>query len=352
MSQPSTTAVLDAIIIGGCAAGLTAAQVLGRARRDVTLIDGQSPRNSPAAHMHGYLSRDGMPPADLARAGRGEALGYGVNIVDSNVTAATWRGEEAGFAVTLANGDELLSRTLLVSTGLQDILPEIPGVQERWGIDVLHCPYCHAYEVREEAIGVLGGNIRELSIHQAFLLRQWSSDVVFFPNGIELTAIERSRLTAHGVTIVDEPVRGLIIDRDHLRAVELDNGQLVPRAAVFVGPRFVPRDQMLTTLGCDIGPNGFVSTDPTGQTSIPGVWAAGNVVDPRAQVITAAGAGSAAAIALNGYLLADDVERSVARNDRTPETHDVFSAATELAISTALLDQRRAENPTTTTHYL
>lgn len=310
----SITSILDVVIVGGGAAGLTAAQVLGRARRDVAVIDSGSPRNAPAAHMHGYLSRDGMPPAHLVSTGRDEARGYGVDLIDGQVTDIERREVDPGFTLRLDNGRELLTRTVLVSTGLRDVLPEIPGVRDRWGIDVLHCPYCHGYEVREKALGVLGGEAREMSLHQALLLRQWTDDVVFFTNGIDLSTDERSRLTAHGVDVVESAVRGLVIDDDQLRAVELDTGALVPRTAVFVAPRFVPHDAILTALGCDIGPNGFVITDPTGRTSVPGVWAAGNVANPRAQVITAAGEGSAAAIALNGYLLDDDVSRSVARH--------------------------------------
>lgn len=206
----------------------------------------------------------------------------------------------------------LEARTVLVATGLRDELPNIAGLQDRWGVDVLHCPYCHGYEVRDTPIGVLGGDNRPFTIHQASLVRQWSDDVVFFPNRIELTGTERDRLTVRGIRIVEGDVAGVSVADGRLDGVELASGQVVPRSVVFVGPRFVPRDALLTDLGCDADENGWVVTDPAGSTSTPGVWAAGNVSDSPAQLITAAAAGSKAAIALNHYLLEQDIVRAVA----------------------------------------
>jgi thioredoxin reductase len=145
----------DVAIVGGGAAGLSAALVLGRARRRVAVVDAGAPRNAPAAHMQGFLSRDGMPPADLLAAGRAEAAGYGVELVEDTVTAI-----EAGFVVRLAGGRALQARRILVATGARDELPEIPGVEARWGRDLLHCPYCHGWEVRDQPIGVAGHDPR------------------------------------------------------------------------------------------------------------------------------------------------------------------------------------------------
>lgn len=309
----------DVVVVGGGAAGLTAAMVLARARRRVAVVDAGEPRNAPAEHIRGFLSRDGMPPAHLLATGRGEVVGYGGEVIKDRVL-----GIEPGLVVRLAGGRELATRALLVATGLRDELPEIPGVRERWGTDVLHCPYCHGYEVRDEPIGVLGGHVPEQSLHQALLVRQWSPDVVFFPNRIAPTTDERERLTARGIRIVEGEVARLVMAEDRLSGVELTDGQVVARAAVFVAPRFVPSDELLTGLGCQVGENGWVAVDATGRTSVTGVWAAGNVVDPRAQVITAAGAGSAAAAAINGYLLDDDVDRAVTDYRAAAE---VFSGA-------------------------
>jgi thioredoxin reductase len=212
--------------------------------------------------------------------------------------------------VHLAGGRTLRARRVLVATGLRDELPDVPGLRERWARDVLHCPFCHGYEVRDRPLGVLG------TLHLGLMLPQWSADVVFFPHRTELSADEREQLVARGVYIADGEVTGLAVEGDALRGVELADGRVVPRAALFVGPRFVPRDDLLAGLGCETGEDGRVRTDPTGRTSVPGVWAAGNVVDPRAQVVTAAGMGSAAAIALNADLVAEDVQRAVAAHRR------------------------------------
>ncbi|MDH6196563.1 thioredoxin reductase [Mycobacterium frederiksbergense] len=339
-TNDDATPTTDVVVIGGGAAGLTAAQVLGRARRSVTVIDGHAQRNAPAQHMHGYLARDGFPPADLIAVGREEAARYGVQLIDGQVSTLQWRGAAPGFALRLTDGRELTTRAVLVATGLRDELLALPGLEERWGVDVLHCPFCHAYELRDRPLAVLGGGTnRELSVHQALLMPQWSDDVTFFPNGIDLTEVERTRIERRGVYIVDEPVRGIVVADDRLRAVELESGQLVPRDAVFVAPRFLPNHALLLQIGCDVASSGLIATTGAGETSVPGVWAAGNVIDPRAQVITAAGQGSAAAIAINGYLLAQDVEDTLAS-----EPHPApFSAEMERAVARRLFDSRRAE---------
>ena len=304
----------DVVVIGGGAAGLSAALVLTRARRRVAVVDAGRPRNAPAAHMQGFLGSDGLPPTELLAAGRDEVAGYGGHLTSGTVTsivpyATMAAGSRIGFEVTLEDGPSLHARRVLVTTGLHDDIPDLPGVRERWGRDLLHCPYCHGYEVHDQPLGVLGGT-PEAVVH-AHLIRQWSDDVVFFPNGDTLTTDQRQQLVARAIGIVDHPVAGLVVENDHLTGVELVTGQVVPRAAVFVRPRFEPNDTLMTGLGCATHDNGWVVADATGRTSVPGVWAAGNVVNPRAQVITAAGEGSAAAIAINNDLVEEDIPIAV-----------------------------------------
>jgi thioredoxin reductase len=298
----------DVAIIGGGAAGLSAALVLSRARRRVIVVDAGRPRNAPAAHMHGYLGSDGLPPSTLLAAGRDEVASYGGDIVEGTATDVVRGG--AGFEVVVDDGQTLSARRVLVTTGLRDELPEVPGVSERWGRDLLHCPYCHGYEVRDQALGVLGGTPD--AIQHAQLIRQWSDDVVFFAHGDGLTAVDRTELAARGVDVVEELVARLVVDGDRLTGVELESGRTVPRDAVFVRPRMTPNTRLLTGLGCATHENGWVVADAVGRTSVDGVWAAGNAVNPRAQVITAAGEGSAAAIAINADLVEDDVRAAVA----------------------------------------
>jgi thioredoxin reductase len=311
----------DVVIVGGGAAGLSAALVLGRARRRVAVIDGGAPRNAPASHMQGFLSRDGMPPAELLAAGRAEVTGYGVEIVNDQVRAI-----EPGFVVRLAGGRVLTARRILVATGVGDELPNIPGVRERWGKDLLHCPYCHGWEVRDEPLGVLGTH--PMSVLHAQLVRQWSDDVTFFVHTHDLNSAERAQLEARGIHIVRGEVARLIIDDDQLTGVELTDGQVIPRTAVFIRSGNLPHaDGLLAGLGCQLDAAGFVTVDATGATSTPGVWAAGNVVDPRDQVITSAGAGSAAAIAINADLVQDDVARAMQHPDAASVTNSAARAA-------------------------
>ena len=186
----------------------------------------------------------------------------------------------------------------------------MPGLRERWGRDLLHCPYCHGHEVRDQPLGVLGGPPGGAS-RTPTSSGSGPHDVVLFAHGDGLTANQREQLAARAIGVVDAPVTRLVVEDDRLTGVELVTGRVVPRAAVFVRPRFVPHDTLLTDLGCATHDNGWVVVDATGRTSVAGVWAAGNAVNPRAQVITAAGEGSAAAIAINNDLVDEDLPIAV-----------------------------------------
>jgi thioredoxin reductase len=237
--------------------------------------------------------------------------GYGGRLMDDTVV-----GVEPGFQVRLANASPLEARRILVATGLRDELPEIPGVRERWGRDLLHCPYCHGYEVRDQPLGVLGGAPE--AVQHALLVRQWSPDLTLFPHTDAVGPEQREFLTARGIRIIEGTVARLVVGNDRLQGVELGDGTVIPRTAVFVRPRFVPNADLLTGLGCELDENGWVVHDPTGRTTVAGVWVAGNAADPRAQAISAAGQGSAAAIALNADLVDEDVQRALADRHAAP----------------------------------
>jgi thioredoxin reductase len=297
----------DVVVIGGGAAGLSAALVLGRARRRVAVVDAGAPRNTPAAHMHGYLSRDGTPPADLLTLGRDEAAAYGVEFIAGQVVSV-----EPEFTVALADGQALQTRRLLIATGATDEIPPIPGAQQRWGKDLLHCPYCHGWEVRDQPLGVLGTNTS--SVEHAQLVRQWSDDLIFFTHRHELTQAEREQFEARGIRVVDGEVRALVVEDDRLRGVVLGDGRTVERTALFMRPEVRPRlDGLLEHLACETDDLGFIRADKTGRTTVAGVWAAGNAANPRAQVITAAGEGSAAAISINADLVHEDTRNASPR---------------------------------------
>ncbi len=305
----------DVAVIGGGPAGLSAALVLTRARRRVAVIDGGQPRNAAAAHLQGFLSRDGIPPAELLEVGRQEVARYGGEVLSDTVAGIARHGNGT-LGLTLVSGTAVVARRVLVATGLHDQVVEVAGVAERWGRDVLHCPYCHGYEVRDQSLGVLGGS--PLAVQHALLVRGWSGDVVFFAHHTELTEEDRERLTACAIGIVEGEVARLVVENDRLAGVELSDGRLVPRSAVFVRPTFAGNNELLLGLGVGTDAQGWPLVDPTGRTSAPGVWAAGNAVNPRAQVITAAGEGSAAAIDINNDLTEEDVRNAVSASRARP----------------------------------
>jgi thioredoxin reductase/SAM-dependent methyltransferase len=316
----------DVVVVGGGAAGLSGALTLARAGRSVLVVDDGRPRNAPAAHVHNYLGREGTPPAELYAIGRAEVTGYGGEVVDGRVTDARKDGD--GFVVT-TNGGQLRARRLLVTTGLVDELPDLPGIAEQWGNGVLHCPFCHGAEVRGRPVGILGTNA--FAVHQALMWRQWTSDVVLFRHtSPEPTEEELERLTARGIEVVGTEVAELVTDGGRLTGVRLADGTVVEREAVVVSPRFTARADLLAELGLTaetvlregVPFASAVPAGPTGATAVPGVWVAGNVTDPAAQVIVAAAAGLMAAAHLTGDLGEEDTRRAVEEHRRANEVHD------------------------------
>ncbi|WP_369148082.1 NAD(P)/FAD-dependent oxidoreductase [Streptomyces sp. R44] len=305
----------DAMVIGGGAAGLSAALIMGRSRLSTLVVDAGEPRNAPAVHMHGVLSRDGTSPADYLAAGRRELASYGVDVREGRVArAAADNGD--GFLVVLADGTRARARRLVVATGLVDELPEIDGVAERWGRDVLHCPYCHGWEVRDLPFGVIAHPA--MPAHQALMVSRWSKDVTLFLHTAGgLSAPDAALLDAAGVEVVTGEVAGLAVEDDRLTGVRLADGRIVPRSVVFVGARrLAARDDVLRELGAELRetPFGeFVAVDETGRTSLPGVWAAGNVTGPQEQVVNAVSRGYRAGVAISNELLFADLEAAAAR---------------------------------------
>ncbi|MFE0025006.1 NAD(P)/FAD-dependent oxidoreductase [Amycolatopsis sp. NPDC059021] len=308
-----TRARYDVVIAGGGGAGLGAALMLGRARRSVLVVDGGQPRNAPAEHMHGFLSRDGMPPGELLETGRREVEGYGGEIVTGQVVSAA--GTSGAFTVELDDGSTVEARRLLVATGLTDELPAIHGLAARWGRDVLHCPYCHGWEVRDQPIGILATG--PMAMHQALLFRQWSADVTFLMHTAAKPADdELEQLTALRIPVVPDEVTAVTVTGDRLSGVRLSSGLAIPLSALVVAPRFTARADFLAPLGLEPAPHPtgmgtYLAADADGQTSVPGVWAAGNVTDPRLQVLASAAAGATAAGAINADLVSEDVQNAL-----------------------------------------
>jgi thioredoxin reductase len=331
----------DVVVVGGGAAGLSGALALGRARRSVLVVDGGQPRNAPADAMHNYLGRDGIPPGELLTAGRAEVAGYGGSVITGEAVAAV--RQDDGFTVTLADGRTVRSRRLLVTTGLVDELPAVPGLREQWGHGVLHCPYCHGWEVRDQGIGVLSTGPG--AVLKALLWRQWTADVtLFLHTGPEPTDEEWEQLAARGIAVVTGEVAAVESSGDRLTGVRLTSGRLVPRDALVVSPVFTARSGVLASLGLSAqdvaAPDGHVvgsavPSGPAGATAVPGVWVAGNVTDVMSQVITAAAAGLQAGAAINADLMSEDVRLAVQQR-RAP-----FSPAAERELCETVLGDRR-----------
>jgi Thioredoxin reductase len=333
----------DVVVVGGGAAGLSGALALSRARRSVLVIDGGSPRNAPASHVHNYLGREGTPPRELLAIGRQEAAGYGAEIVEGTAVTAE-KLPDGGFRVVREDGTETEARRLLVTTGLTDELPPVDGLAERWGREVLHCPYCHGWEVRDRPIGILAGG--PMAVHQALLWRQWSDDITLFLHTVPgLGDEEYEQLAARGIAVVDGEVTGLEVTDDRLTGVRLAGGRVVPREAVVVQPRFTARSGVLDGLG--LRPTGlemggqvigsYIAADQTtGATEVPGVWVAGNVANLMEQVVGAANAGLRAGAVINADLVTEDTHRAVEARRAAS-----FSAETERNVTERVLGNRR-----------
>ncbi|MGW0392441.1 NAD(P)/FAD-dependent oxidoreductase [Streptomyces sp. NPDC003042] len=311
---------VDVVVVGGGAAGLAGALTLARARRSVLVLDSGSPRNAAAAHVHGYLGHDGVSPAGLLARGRAELAGYGAELRSgpAGTAIAADREGEGRFLVRCGDGSAVGARRLLVATGLVDELPAVAGLRARWGRDVLHCPYCHGWEVRDQPLVVLATG--PLAVHQAQLWRQWSAQVTLLGHTWRPTAQDAEQLAARGVAVVEGEATGLVVSGDRLSAVTLAGGGSVECRALVVAPRFTARSGVLTSLGlpvtaverAGVAVGTCVESDPaTGATALAGVWAAGNVTSLTEQVAGAAAQGARAAAAINADLIEAETRDAV-----------------------------------------
>ncbi|GAA4803500.1 bifunctional NAD(P)/FAD-dependent oxidoreductase/class I SAM-dependent methyltransferase [Tomitella cavernea] len=313
-------ATFDVAVLGGGAAGLGGALALARSRRSVLVFDAGEPRNSVAGHVHNYLTRDGTPPAALYAAGRADVEGYGGTVITAQVTELA-RDDDGNFRVTYDEGDAratVRARRLLAATGSRDALPDIRGLADLWGSGVLHCPYCHGWEVRDQRIGILATG--PMAAHQALLFRQLSEYVtVIVHDASPFDDAQAEQLAALGIPLVDGPVTAVESGPAGLTGARLADGTVVALDALVVAPVTHARAGILRPLG--LRPQDFlvghtvmgtvIGADRTGKTDVPGVWAAGNITDPSAQVIASAAAGLQAGAMINADLAAADAEAAL-----------------------------------------
>ncbi|MFF0744871.1 NAD(P)/FAD-dependent oxidoreductase [Streptomyces sp. NPDC004111] len=334
-TAPLPDRTVDAVVIGGGAAGLNGALMLARSRRSVVVIDSGSPRNAPAEGVHGLLALDGTPPAELYARGREEVRRYGGVIVAGEVTSAGPAAPSAlgdpRFTVALADGRTVVARRLLVATGLRDVLPDVPGLAEHWGHGVVHCPYCHGWEVRDEPVGVLA--VGPASVHHALLFRQLTDDLVYFVRGTGLDDGTRARFAARGIRVVDTPVEEVRKDADgEIAGVRLADGSTVARRVLAVATSMRARVEGLEGLRLPVEelPDGMghrFASGPAGLTEVPGVWVAGNVTDLSAQVGASAAAGALAGAHINAHLATADTDAALAAAAGADRATDAERAA-------------------------
>lgn len=303
----------DVAVAGGSAAGLAAALQLGRQRRSVIVVDAGEPRNAPAEHMHGYLGHEGAAPRDLVAIGRDEVRSYGVEVLPGRVVEVVRAGD--GFRVELLGGHSLVARRVLLATGIVDDLPTIDGVASHWGRDVVHCPFCHGYELRDRRVVQVVEH--RMHLHPTPLLRRLTDEltVVASPDVVDdaTLAEELDALRSGGVVLFSGAVRRVIEGANgELLAVELADGRLLEADAMLVGPRFRARVEPFGQLGlrAEPHPSGLgdvVRVDERGATAVAGVYAAGNVTDPGQQVLHAAAHGSKVGAMISFDLAHDDL---------------------------------------------
>ncbi|SFA80559.1 Thioredoxin reductase [Nocardioides alpinus] len=308
----------DVVIIGGGAAGLSGALALGRSRRSVLVIDAGEPRNAPAAHAHNYLGREGISPLELLEIGRAEVATYGVEVVADRVVGLS--GEVDAFLVTTEGGRRFRARRVLATGGVVDELPDVPGLDERWGVDVLHCPYCHGWEVRDQKIAVLGSG--PMAAHQGLLFSQISDDVVVVVHdGVEIADAEMEKLGAIGVRFEHGTPQEVVItdDGDALVGLRLADGWVLERQAIVVASKPLVRADYLTPLGIEPQPfemggavlGTVLTVEPTGATAVPGVFAAGNATDLSMTLMASAAHGNRVGAWINAELLTADATKAV-----------------------------------------
>lgn len=293
----------DVVIIGGSFAGLSAALQLGRARRKVTVLDTAMPRNRFAEHAHGILGHDGTAPLDILAAARAQFEPYR-SVTFRTVGASTIAGERDRFTVTLLNGEAIETRRILLSHGITDIMPEIDGFARAWGKTVLHCPYCHGFEVADRRLGIL--YFSPLSAHVASMLPDWSGDLTLFADGHAIEPEFRAWLQRKGIKLFEPKVSRIIETDGVISSVVLATGEEVGLDALFVGPKQKPSADFHTQLGLamdemPLGP--VIHVDEMYQTSVPGIYAAGDVASPRQAAPLAMAAGNLAGVNCHHSLL-------------------------------------------------
>lgn len=295
---------LDVIIIGGSYAGLSAAMALGRALREVLVIDGGKPANRFTPHSHNFITHDGKPPGEIAEMARKQVDEYPtVKRMDGFVISA--EKSNNAFIVRLNTGQTYRSRKLIFATGIVDQMPDLPGFSECWGKSVLHCPYCHGYEVRDEVTGILGNG--EYGFEFSGLIRNWTSQLTLFTNGTSLLTPDQSeKLANRKIPVVEKEIEKLDHNQGSLQRIIFKDGTVSFLKALYARPSFVQHCSVPELLGCEFTQEGYIKTDSSQKTSLDGVYACGDNTTRMRTVANAVAMGTTAGMMVNRELTVED----------------------------------------------
>lgn len=291
----------DVIIIGGSYSGLSAAMALGRAVRQVLVIDSGKPCNSPAPHSHNFITHDGETPAQIRASAKAQVQNYPtVHFRDGVAEKAIQK--ESRFEITMQSGETVESKKLIIATGLRDILPDINGFAECWGKSIIHCPYCHGYEVRNVPTGIFANG--DGAFHYAQLISHWTKDLTVFTNGKStLTPEQSDRISAHHIKVVETEIERIAHDAGQIDAVLLKDGSQVSVKAVYTRPDFAQHSAIPASLGCEMTEQGLIKVDIVQRTSVKGVYACGDNSSARFLAVSVATGGMAGAASNNDMIM-------------------------------------------------
>lgn len=291
----------DVIIVGGSYAGLAAAMALGRALRQVLVIDGGNPCNKQTPYSHNFLTNDGKPPAEITALAREEVQRYR-NVALLNGMVTKGKKTDEGFDIELESGDKYTAKKLVFATGIKDIFPDIPGFAESWGISVLHCPYCHGYEVRGQKIGILANG--ELALELASLISNWTDNLTVYTNGFSTLAPEQvAKLRKHNIEIIEDKIARLDQDKGYVTQIVFENGRYAPVAAIYARLPFIQHSPLPAELGCQLTPEGYLKIDLAQKTTLPGIFACGDNTTRMRTVANAVSMGTTTGLMVNKELI-------------------------------------------------
>lgn len=294
----------DVIIIGGSYAGLAAGMALGRALRKVLIIDSGDACNKQTPHSHNFLTNDGKTPDEITRIARQQVRQYRtVNLLNALVTAAV--NTPQGFQVQTEGGDNFIARKIILATGIKDLMPEIPGFAESWGISVLHCPYCHGYEVRGQKTGIIANG--DIAFELASLISNWTDDLTVYTNGrATLSEMQSEKLQRHNISIVETGIEQLVHRKGYIQHIEFKDRTQAPVKALYARLPFVQHSAIFQSLGCELTQEGHITIDTAHRTTVQGVFACGDNTSKMRTVANAVSMGTATGLMVNKELIEED----------------------------------------------